>query len=138
MQTQAEILDLAKVKLGLTSDYQLEKFLGIKLGSCGRFRKNKGYFNQVLAYRLAEIVDADPLAVISICEAGRAKSAELQEFWRERAEQYILCKIFGFEEMTDSGQLDLFDDQRPENYTYCHNLNNHRTHRQHLSCSVWQ
>jgi len=81
MTSTVEFLDLVKARNGLPSDYALAPVLGITRSQVSRLRNRKDYFSDSTALRVAELLDVDPLSVVSVAHAERAKSDAERNFW---------------------------------------------------------
>ena len=81
MRTTVEYLDAVKAKLGLPSDYAAAKALRIAHSAISRYRNGKGSFDDEVAFRVAEILDINPLEVIVSARAERAANEEARSRW---------------------------------------------------------
>ena len=77
-----ELLDAAKVKSNITSDYGIAKRLGLPPQSIPAMRSGKRPIPLDVAYKLAIILELDPAQVVAELEAEREKHAGRAEFWR--------------------------------------------------------
>ncbi len=81
MESVKKLLDLAKAKTG--SDYKTAQHLGVGRAAVSNWRGERSAPNANDAWKLAELLDANPAIVIATCEAARAKDGERQA-WIER------------------------------------------------------
>lgn len=86
----AEILDLAKTRLGISSDYALSKKLGVTTQAVSGWRSGARLPDSLTALRLGELVSNSPASVLADIERERAERAGRQDqasAWREWAEK---------------------------------------------------
>lgn len=80
-----EILNKAKEKLGISSDYALAKKLGIGKGRVGNYRTGHCKPDEEVCFMLAEILEEEPQAIIAAvrldAEKEPSKTEYLQEIW---------------------------------------------------------
>jgi transcriptional regulator with XRE-family HTH domain len=81
MRTTVDYLDAVKAKLGLPSDYAAAKALRIAHSAISRYRNGKGSFDDEVAFRVAEILDINPLEVIVSARAERALNDDARSRW---------------------------------------------------------
>lgn len=77
----AELLDLAKGRLELKSDYSLAKLSGCKPGHIAEVRAGKRAMPLHLLYWLAVTLEKDPAELIAQQEIEREKNPERVKFW---------------------------------------------------------
>jgi transcriptional regulator with XRE-family HTH domain len=82
MRTTVEYLDDIKATLGLPSDYAIAKALRIAHSAVSRYRHGKGSFDDEVAFRVAEILEINPLEVIVASRAERAVSEDARTRWQ--------------------------------------------------------
>lgn len=78
----ASLLDAAKVRLSLKSDYALAKAASTKNNHIAEIRSGKRAVPLHLAYWLAITLQRDPAAVVAELEEEREKDADRKAFWR--------------------------------------------------------
>lgn len=88
MMTTVEYLDEVKAKLGLPSDYAAAKALGVANSAVSRYRHGKGTFDDLVAFKVAEILEINPLEVICAINHERAANDEQRERWTARWENF--------------------------------------------------
>lgn len=81
-----ELLDLAKTKANLKSDYALAKVLGIKTGQMSEYRTGKRHPGNEEAVKLATLAGLDEIRVIAEIEMRTANTEKKKEFWRQYIE----------------------------------------------------
>ncbi|MFM0206931.1 DUF3693 domain-containing protein [Paraburkholderia sediminicola] len=81
MKTTIQYLDAVKKKLDLPSDYAAAKALGVTRAAVSRYRNSLGTFDEAVAMRAAEILNVDPLEVISACKAESAHDERIRKVW---------------------------------------------------------
>jgi transcriptional regulator with XRE-family HTH domain len=79
-----EYLEALKKKLGISSDYGLQRPLSVTKQAVSRYR-NGGTFDHVVAARVARVLGVPELRVIADMELERAQSEEHRELWRRLA-----------------------------------------------------
>jgi len=70
-----EYLDAIALAQGLDTDYKIGKVLGIKSGAIANYRHHGGTFDNVMALKVARLLEIDPLRVIADMEVERASKA---------------------------------------------------------------
>ncbi len=86
----SELLKDCKIKLKISSDYELAKKLGIPTQRIYDYMKGKRIPNPYACIRIAECLGLDPLALIAEFEELSAKNPTERGFWadfRQRAEK---------------------------------------------------
>lgn len=78
-----ELLDQAKSRASLPSDYALAKALGISPGNLSNIRKGKAHPSNTLAVQLATLAGRDEMQVIAEIELRTANSEKKKEFWQQ-------------------------------------------------------
>lgn len=81
MKTTVQYLDAVRKRLNLPSDYAAAKALGVTRAAVSAYRNGNSVFNELVAIRAAEILDIDPLEVISACKAESAPDARVRKVW---------------------------------------------------------
>ncbi|MDP2144402.1 MAG: hypothetical protein Q8J80_09780 [Gallionella sp.] len=77
-----ELLDKAKTRANLPSDYALAKVLGIQTGIVANWRKEKRHPSNQEAIQLATLAGLDEMQVIAEIELRTANSDKKREFWK--------------------------------------------------------
>jgi transcriptional regulator with XRE-family HTH domain len=77
----AELLDLAKGRLSLKSDYALAKMSGIPKQRISQIRSGKEAMPLHLIYWLAVTLEKDPAELVAQQEIEREKNPERVKFW---------------------------------------------------------
>lgn len=75
-------LDAVKAQLGITSDYQLAKSLGIPNANIPGLRDHSRKVSNELAFKIAITLQLDPAEVVADLEEQREKNPKRREFWR--------------------------------------------------------
>ncbi|WP_080492206.1 helix-turn-helix domain-containing protein [Burkholderia ubonensis] len=81
MKTTVQYLDALKKRLDLPSDYAAAKVLGVTRQAVSKYRNGQSVFDEATAIRAAELLDLDPLEVISACKAESAPDARVRRVW---------------------------------------------------------
>ena len=81
-----ELLDRAKTRANLKSDYALAKALGIHTGTVANWRKEKQHPSNEEAVQLATLANLDEMQVIAEIELRSAKSEKKIKFWKHYIE----------------------------------------------------
>lgn len=87
MNTTNEFLDAVKAKHGLISDYALCKKLEVSSSRIGHYRKNRSVFDDLLAVKVANLLEIDPLYVIAAVHAESAKKESEKKVWTDILER---------------------------------------------------
>ena len=88
MKTTTQYLDDVKIKLGISSDYALAKALGVAKQTVSRWSQGKGYFDDDIAIRVAEILGVHPAIILSETHAERSKNPIVQAVWFGMMEKF--------------------------------------------------
>lgn len=83
-----EMLDAAKRKLQITSDYALAKALETSTAKIGQWRTGKRTPDEQACFQIAEILGIEPAAVIAAIRLDREKEPGKVEFWKRQAARY--------------------------------------------------
>jgi len=81
-----ELLDRAKERSNLPSDYALAKVLGVQTGIVANWRKEKRHPSNEEAVKLATLAGLDEMAVIAEIELRTANTPKKKEFWQHYIE----------------------------------------------------
>ena len=79
---------MVKARHNLTSDYAAAHFLGVTTQSVSQYRCRKTFCNDRVAYKIAVLLDLDPLVVVASVNLERAQRAgdeTLISFWSKYA-----------------------------------------------------
>jgi hypothetical protein len=76
-----EYLDAVRKKLGLPSDYALQKPLGLSKSQLSRYRTGLDSFSDAVALQIAEILDIPPAKVLLDCHIERSKVPAVKAAW---------------------------------------------------------
>lgn len=81
-----ELLDRAKKKADLASDYALAKAMGKHTGTVANWRKGKQHPSVDEAVQLATLAGLDEMRVIAEIELRTANTEKKKEFWKKYIE----------------------------------------------------
>lgn len=81
------VLDLARERHGLKSDYKLSLYLGIADGSIRNFRHGRTLPDERICKLLAEAAGIDPLILAAQVQAQRSKTDDARSLWEAIAER---------------------------------------------------
>ncbi|MDD5392810.1 MAG: helix-turn-helix transcriptional regulator [Thiothrix sp.] len=87
MKTE-QLLDAAREKLGLSSDYALAKAIGVGKGRIGHYRTGLRKPDEQACFQLAEILEIEPAAVIAAVRLEGEREPGKVEFWKRQAARY--------------------------------------------------
>jgi len=87
MTITSKLLDDLKKKLEVSSDYALAKRLGISVQRISNYRTGRNHFDDLMAYRVAQLLDLDPAELVAQINLERAKRPEEKAAWREILKQ---------------------------------------------------
>jgi|GEM_PF-3376222 len=114
-----EIIDLAKRKAGLESDYKLAKAMGIQPSIIAHWRKKRRHPSTEEAVQLAALSGIEDTQIIAWINVESATSEKKKKFWKGYIESrglvatVGLCalgiSIIALPEKTDSSILQLHD-----------------------------
>lgn len=82
----AELLDLAKSRANLPSDYALAKAIGMTAGNMSNIRKGKQHPSNAQAVQLATLAGLEEMRVIAEIELRTANTPKKKEFWQHYIE----------------------------------------------------
>ena len=85
-----ELLDMAKAKLEVSSDYALAKKLGITRGAVSNYRQGLNFLSNEVAYNIAKLLWLHPLTVVASVEYERAVKLgdkNMQKLWFDAAQE---------------------------------------------------
>lgn len=82
----ADLLDQAKTRANLPSDYALAKVLGITAGNLSNIRKSRAHPSNEIAVKLATLAGLPEMQVIAEIELRTANSEKKKEFWKHYIE----------------------------------------------------
>lgn len=83
----SKVLDEAKEKLGVESDYGLAKKLGIPNPRISEYRSGKATPDAYACAKLADALGVDPLALLAQVEAATEKNEARRNYWRAVSER---------------------------------------------------
>lgn len=81
MLTTFELLDALRARRGLTTDYQLAKYLGVPTATVSQWRTGKHSIGPELALRFADELEISREFVLACLEAERHAAPELRSAW---------------------------------------------------------
>lgn len=81
MELIANLLDSAKAKAGIESDYRLAKVIGITHTALSAYRVGKSLPGDKVVAQLCALSGDDPQLVFAQVQAFKASSSETQSFW---------------------------------------------------------
>lgn len=82
MGSTLQYLDEAKRKLHIDSDYALSKRLGCTTSAISNYRAGRSRMDDVMAVKVAEILEKNPLELLASLNLERAKDDEVKEVWK--------------------------------------------------------
>jgi hypothetical protein len=77
----SEYLDALRQSLKLPSDYALQKPLGLSKSAISNYRRDKDFFSDEVAIRVAEALEMDAGLVVLDMHRERAKTPTEQRLW---------------------------------------------------------
>lgn len=87
MHTTQQLLDAAKARQGLPSDYKLGVTLGLTDSALSNYRKGRSHPDDLVGAKLADLAGLDAGYVLSCLHAERAKNDETRAVWTGIAER---------------------------------------------------
>jgi hypothetical protein len=85
MRTTNELLNAVRARHGLTSDYQLAKFLKVTSSRLANYRKHRSRLDDALCIQVADALHLDRGRVLAIVAAERAQSEQAKREWLKLA-----------------------------------------------------
>ena len=85
-----DLLNAAKTKLDLKSDYALAKRLDTSTSRIGHWRTGQRTPDEQACFQLAEILEESPAAIIAMVRLGKEKEPSKIEFWKRQATRYAI------------------------------------------------
>lgn len=82
-----EFLDAVRTKHGLTSDYQLARFLGVRQGTISRYRTARGMMDEAMCIKIATALELEPGDVMIAIAIEREKRLEVKTAWQRVAKR---------------------------------------------------
>jgi len=89
---QNELLERAKLRYGVTSDYALAKKMGVGRNTISSYQLNKTFFDTKTCVTLSHILACTPYEIISRMELERAKRLDKEKlinFWQDEIDNMI-------------------------------------------------
>ncbi|OFZ68082.1 MAG: hypothetical protein A2V79_08455 [Betaproteobacteria bacterium RBG_16_56_24] len=86
MKTTVEFLDTVRAKHGLTSDYQLSKYLNCTRGAISSYRTGRTYLDEEMACKVAADLEMESSYVLACIASERAKQPEVKAAWKHAAD----------------------------------------------------
>jgi len=87
MNMTNRLLDEAKGALQVPSDYALAKRLGMHHSTISGYRAQRSQLDVDACFRIAEVLNREPAAIIAAVEAERATKPEARAAWIQRLKQ---------------------------------------------------
>lgn len=81
MNQTTKLLDAAKKRLGLSSDYALAKRLGITTARMSNYRQERRGLDEDICFTVAELLDMEPGEVLAMMAMDRAQDAKTRKAW---------------------------------------------------------
>lgn len=82
MQTTIGFLEAVKARHGLTSDYQLAKFLGVTRSCISKLQSGRDPMGEKTALKVANALEIDAGYVLACAHLEGAKGEEIKSTWR--------------------------------------------------------
>jgi hypothetical protein len=83
----ATLLDSAKAKAGIESDYRLSKLIEINSSAVTNYRSGRSLPNEAILQRLCVLSGDDPELIAAQIQSRRAASEEARQLWQRVAER---------------------------------------------------
>lgn len=87
MNSTSRLLDAAKSRQAIPSDYKLGVTLGLSDSAITNYRKGRSKPDDVVAQRLAELAGLDPAIVVAQLHAERAQTDDTRKLWETIAKR---------------------------------------------------
>lgn len=82
MKTTIEWLEAIKAKTGATSDYKLAQALGVSRQAISKFRNYGDIFSDETCFKVASILEIDPILVFASVHAQKSKNEIVKANWK--------------------------------------------------------
>ncbi|MGZ3319664.1 MAG: helix-turn-helix domain-containing protein [Xanthobacteraceae bacterium] len=83
-----DLLEAVKVRRGVSSDYALAKVLGVTQQAVSSYRSGNSKISDDVALTVAEILHLEPMHVIALANAERAKTEAQKARWLDIVEKF--------------------------------------------------
>ena len=91
MRTTMEILDAIKRRHSITSDYKLAELIGVSKQAVSKYRHGVCSFDNLTAFKVAELLGESPLKILAIIGAERTKRPQDKKRWQELAKASLFA-----------------------------------------------
>lgn len=102
----AKVIDEAKTKLGVESDYALAKETGILKQRISAYRNGSQTPDAYACARLAEILRIDPFELLAQVEAATEKNEARRTYWKQVTARIAAGTAAGFFLVAVSGEAE--------------------------------
>lgn len=85
-----DLLEAVKVRRGVASDYALAKVLGVTQQAVSSYRAGNSKISDDVALTVAEILQLEPMQVIALANAERAKTEAQKARWMGLVEKFSM------------------------------------------------
>lgn len=92
----AKVINEAKEKLGVESDYSLAKRLEIPNPRISEYRSGKARPDAYACARFAEVLEMDPFELLAQVEAATEKNEARRTYWKQVAERMAAGSVAAF------------------------------------------
>lgn len=116
-----KVIDEAKERLGVESDYALAKKLEINQARISQYRKGKESLDAYACARLAEVLKMDPFELLAQVEAETEKNETRRTYWKKVAERMAAgtaASFFIVGVLSNDARADENDLQQTEPYCF--------------------
>jgi len=87
MNTTNKLLNDLMKRYGLRSDYAISKFLNCSHSRISHYRNGRATMDDLMAYRIADLLGRDPAELVAKINLDRAKRPEEKAAWRKILKQ---------------------------------------------------
>ena len=95
VKTTADFLDDARVKLGLASDGQLARYMGMKPQQLTPWRQKREAFGDETSLKFARVLQIEPDYIIACMAVQRARTPETRRVWTRIAAKVAAAVLVG-------------------------------------------
>ncbi|BCX89519.1 hypothetical protein MIN45_P1892 [Methylomarinovum tepidoasis] len=83
MKSTLEYIEEAKKKLGISSDNELAKRIGVNRAAVSQWKHGKSTMDVYACFQIAEILGIDPVEIITAANLEREKKEERRRYWEK-------------------------------------------------------
>lgn len=94
LMTTIELLDELKSLNNNASDYRIAQILNVNKAAVSKWRNSKGFFEDEVCFRVAELLSMQPEYVVACVHAERSKTPQARMVWTHLAAAFGTAAVF--------------------------------------------